>query len=524
MSRLLLRFADCLGALLFVAGAWEAYLSFAEPLGYFDEGLLVSHAYFMSRGLVPHADFYANYPPGASALVAAAWILFGTGVWPVRCLGLGVRILTAVLAGRLAGRLSRRTFSLLACGSVMAWLSPLPLSPFAWVLGLCLALIFSLLLLRAVEVRGVPSFLVAGMALGAVGAARHDLFAFLVVGLIVLSRAVRFRPTFRLVATLAAGTVLPLLTAFGPVVLRGGFGEALTDLIFDQVGVLAHRHLPLPVLLAPVAMPGLSFDVPAFLAGTVSAGAAAALVAPIASTAWFLVCGRPAVAIASLLSFAVVPEMLGRPDRVHVLSCSAPAIVLLIGFAERSLARSGVHRTAACLLMALVSLPYALGGHRDDPPPQRIRIASFGPLDERNPKQREAWIASNRRKLLGWLRQNTGYDERLFVGEASHASVYANEASLYFLAERLPATRYAQFDPAIITREKTQARIIAELESRRTRVVVLSSRTSPDDSAGSTRLDTYLAQAFRPVATFGPFVVRLRETARPRNPSLVPSE
>jgi hypothetical protein len=134
---------------------------------------------------------------------------------------------------------------------------------------------------------------------------------------------------------------------------------------------------------------------------------------------------RTAAVITGALSIAVMPQMLGRTEIVHSLYTVAPALT-----------------SAAALISA---------------------------------STRKAWLVPI---ALGatFVQQSTSPGEAIFVGATQHQQVHANEMDLYFLADRPGARRYMQFDPNVINREDVQKEMIAQLETKQVRLVILSRR------------------------------------------------
>jgi len=73
---------------------------------------------------VPYRDFYANYPPGAFVLLAAAWSLVGTSVTTLHAVAAALQVVVALLAGRLSGLASGGHFRPLAAGLTLVFLAP----------------------------------------------------------------------------------------------------------------------------------------------------------------------------------------------------------------------------------------------------------------------------------------------------------------------------------------------------------------------------------------------------------------
>ena len=77
--------------------------------------------------------------------------------------------------------------------------------------------------------------------------------------------------------------------------------------------------------------------------------------------------------------------------------------------------------------------------------------------------------------------------------------------TIYFLADRLTGSYFAQFDPGITTTREVQQRIIDDLRRNHVRLVVVYRVTLPDEpnksraSSGVTLLDDYFAENFSPI-------------------------
>jgi hypothetical protein len=494
------------------------------PLNYFDEGMLLSDAHFLRHGLVAYRDFYSPYPPGAPWLVAGLWWFTGVGALPVRFLGLAVRLAFVLLCGRVAGRLEDRRFSLLAAGLVTWWMAILPLPPYGWRLALLCSVLFLELFDHACRRPLAWRFALAGAALGGVGVFRHDLFGFLAVGLVLyalapggwLAAVAAERPARPALAWTALGALVPLLVVWLPVLATAGLQLAFAELVLDQARyVLPARHLPFPTdlfQLAPASL--LPFSLPRLLTSSLRGAAPLVVLAPLGAALWIASRRRAQrdstpLLLCGLLAVAVLPQLLGRTDRIHAVSTVPPALML----ASAALGSASRRRGGAVLGLLAVAVLVV-------PPLAELAPASLSsaPSQRAEPAGRDAGLrvgspatAAARGDLLRYLAGHTAADERVLFGNATHRNVYANEVDLYFLADRLPATRFAQYDTGMIERAEVQAEIIASLESTCNRVVVLSSAHPPvGPLAGEPLLDTYFATHYRESARFDPYVVQVR--------------
>lgn len=523
---------DVLGLVLFALGLWSLARGVKGALiDSYDEGILLTNPMLLLAGKVPYRDFYSNYPPGLFWLIAGLWKLVGVHASVVRYLGLALHVLIALLVGRIGGQIvgpvaaltSRRAFSPLAAGLSMAWLSFLGNLPYAWLASLGCLLAFIALASQAVISHRRGTWLAAGACLGAAGCFRHDLFIYFAIGLmalavgwIVFRRRIRSAPEVWHAAgwtLLAALVVLSVLWI--PTLAQAGFARVAADLYFDQVRyVLPGRVLPFPALGALLPTPH-GPTLPA-LAGQPFEGAVLlTLAGPVLAVIALMLRWRaqhrlslPLVLVA-LLSVAVMPQMLGRTDVSHALYCITPALLLGAVLAETLAGRSLVGAALVALALALpvaFHLTLAVGPR----PPPNLPPRYDGLNDFRKPTLHAA-----RQEVFAFIDQHSRPGDPLYVGVWDHRWSSDSEIDLYFLADRVGATRYMQFDPNLVNRADVQAEMIRELETTRPKVAVLSILTTEREPNESTRpgaalLDAYLRQHYERVKQVERYILLLR--------------
>ena len=104
-----------------------------------------------------------------------------------------------------------------------------------------------------------PRYALSGALLGLVSFIRHDVFAYVCAGAVmveVLSLLRTRRTLFCRERTqwlgFAAGLLVSMLLLWGPLLLRAGVSRVLADLVFDQaLRVMPARRMPIPPLFAP---------------------------------------------------------------------------------------------------------------------------------------------------------------------------------------------------------------------------------------------------------------------------------
>ncbi len=230
-------------------------------------------------------------------------------------------------------------------GLVSVWTGLVDLVPYAWFASLLCGLLFIELLQHAQSLPSRRRYLMAGVAFGAVGCFRHDLFAYFAVATMVAWAQPRFvcqrlgyaRPARRGFLWLLAGAAMALGLVWLPTVALAGLAAPLRDLVIEQARyVQPARGLPMPHLMAidsDTHMP--VFMLHDFEGAIVMTGAGPALAAVLAlGRRWLRIRSSAAVVLVGLLSAAVMPQMLHRTDIYHTFFTVTPALVLAAALVE----------------------------------------------------------------------------------------------------------------------------------------------------------------------------------------------
>ena len=126
-------------------------------------------------------------------------------------------------------------------------------------------------------------------------------------------------------------------------------------------------------------------------------------------------------------------------------------------------------------------------------------------------------MSASRLRAIRFVINNTTPDQPIIVLNGTNDKTVANDASLYFLAGRLPATKWGEFDPGLQSSAKIQSKMVGELEAIKPPLVIQDSEwddvNEPNGSArhsGVTLLDDYIHQHYKQVAEFEPYVILQR--------------
>jgi hypothetical protein len=223
------------------------------------------------------------------------------------------------------------------------------------------------------------------------------------------------------------------------------------------------------------------------------------------------------------LALAVMPQMLKRSDLWHTILAVPPALVLssaLLEAVSRIVRPNAVRMVVTAVLMFMVIRPVKLEFLPRRPlltsgMGESLRVSKTGQPGFFGPS---ASLDGQRQAVFDYLDKHTTVDERVMFANSQHERTMINETDLYFLANRLPGTRYTQYDPNMTSRREVQEEMIASLERYAVHVVVLSSLFDDyvEDQPvlvlpGSTLLDEYLRDRFIPTARSGVYTILERK-------------
>jgi hypothetical protein len=130
-------------------------------------------------------------------------------------------------------------------------------------------------------------------------------------------------------------------------------------------------------------------------------------------------------------------------------------------------------------------------------------------------------VDQDKLNALNFILTHTDQNDRILSATGRHDKVWANDVSFYFLSERLPATRWAQYDPGVQTSEAVQREMVAELDRYHVKYIV-QNRTFDDArednasavSSGILILDDYITASFHEVRVWGKIAVLERRQSQ----------
>jgi len=506
--------------LVFLFSALWLALGLFRPLEVYDEGIALVGGMRILGGDVPYRDFYAIYTPGQYYLTAFAQWLLGSSVLSERLVSLCIRASIATLGFVLARRVASARWAWCGWALVLAWVSYFSFFSNSSFSGL----VFSLAGIAAVTAQG-PSrrrLLVGGGLCGFAFLFRQDFGVYACAGqLAVLAcRALTDSASGRRVANamadaalFGAGFLVVIALPVAYFVSELG-AQRLYHTLFEWPFELTsvYRSLPWPLASAPDYMKTaerLQFLTVPLTYALVGLGVGWRLLrGPRDSRFW---------ARLQLLLFGVfvLNQALRRSDLMHLAPSLVTSLILLPVLLEalvRALPPARLVRAAA-LVLVVAPLCWA---------PARTFVRDSLPALGRGKQHgieraRHIPLARDQELALQFIRERTGPDEAIYVGNWSHDVVIWNDIAFYFLADRPIPTPHYKFDPGYTTTEGVQREMIEDLERANVRWVVLYGLSrfvvEPNQSGvpESRLLDEYLAAHYELAATFGNYrILQLR--------------
>lgn len=510
-------------------------LPLRTPLNPYDEGLALVGGLRVLRGDVPFKDFAAVYPPAESYLLAAAFRLAGASVGVERAVDLVVRalivfVLYAITVHTGGSRWRGAVLSLIAA-LLLAQAGFPGYTTFPALLGAFGATWAFLKYQRGgagwLVVSGVAAGLSTGFSLD-VGVVAIATMAAGIVMSYAAARPLRPNAFRRDVLLLAVGASAVVLPFWAYVAAQAGAEQVWGQLWSHIVIFRDTRSLPYPPLLSGVfAWPqcGVSMGCLDETWGTWARFYLPQLVL-LGLTGHVIHARRrdtpeslTTCVVLGLIAAGLYMKALSRYDAIHALPAFLgllPVFAVLAAWRPRGSQNSLMVVAVAILGSVFVVLPTAtlvrvVSAH----PPNRCYsdrpIASCVPL----------WDGQD--QVLTALDARVPSTSPVFIGLQRHDRVFANDISLYFLAQRPIPTRHHEMDPGVVDTESVQREIIDELQRASVEwLVLLDYPDSTEPNASSRRstadvLDRFIRSHYRPLAQIARYELWGRQSDRERS-------
>jgi hypothetical protein len=513
--------------LLLGLGIGIGLLGVCRDIDPFDEAIFLCGAERVLHGELPYRDFYALYPPGQYYAVAALFAGFGHSVLIQRLYCIMVSGLIALLLYLTAQKMAGRTLALVCWEISIVWLTSLGFYGVPVFPALLLTL-SSLLILASCADRAQPDerpsrmrLFLSGTVLGAAALFRHDIaFYALLASVPFLAAMIWSAP-----ASIAAPTRPPFARALSlwpymtGVALMFGIPALwllarvpIQEVVFELFTYPATSY----ALMRGTPYPPLSFVQVSFYSPLLfyAIGLVRIVIRTLRQRSE-VIRDIQFLRFVSLTLFGTLAFNLARvrADHIHALSMLLPSYIVaavLIRKASNWMRPWGLLAATSIIVICLLShlLPLC---HFPGP--------SFGCLQdvmERGPFPR---IGAERKMLAEVLRLKVPPGERIFVGCGRHDKIFINEPIIYFMADRLPGTKYHFLDPGVATTLPVQREIVEGLIHFHVSYVVLSSQFDEVDqpnlsavSSGVNYLDDYLRSHYAVYRKIGEHIVIWRRS------------
>jgi hypothetical protein len=475
--------------LLVVASAALSGVTILRGYGPHDEGLMLAWAQRMANGEWPYRDFWSNYLPGQTVVLAAITKVFGPSLLYWRFVRIAVDAFTALAVYRLVRRDAGEAWALAAWVAVATGLAfptgPGPTRP---------ALLFALLALLAGRRSAGQGGALAGLAF----VFRPEIGVAAVVGVLLETRRPRALVPFAVV-------VAVLLAPFA--IVAGG---AMVDQVFGFADVQGLQRLPLVparhVGLDPNKLLELLFPLLLVLGTAVYA-------------AWVLWRRPPARGWAYVpLVAAGLAYLLARADEFHLLPLSAVLAIAVALAAARE--RAPVAKAALGLVLAVIAL-YGIDRRAGPLLHPRPLAAVPGPVADgvTNPPRDVRALA----QVMRVVRARVPPGAPILVAPPRYDRVRVGDPMLNVLLQHPNPTRYDVPQPGVVTTAKVQREMARDLVRSRAPMVIrweapVARGTEPNGSARSSGvhlLDRTIAARYRPLARYGDYLLLVRRPSGP---------
>ncbi len=523
--------------------------------GTYDEGIMLTGGLRTLAGQIPHRDFYVNYGPLSYYTLGWLFRLFGVSI-------LAERILFAIISGLIvttsyaiaASYCGRRVVNWTVL-SILLWLFGLgsvggsPIYPVSLLNLLCVALVL------AVYARKLSPWVLlgTGMLTGISELIRYDtgvaLFGvvtfILAFGIFVRvpSRGALLKELAASIAAYLLGFALITVPALLYYLSRASFKYFEHDiLVYPSKYYRRARWLPLPGTELTLKSQGkIVIYLPLLLAvfaiyigvrGCLAARATDGEAVKSESIKW-----NALLASFGLLGLIMYMKGIVRPSIAQMYLSTLPGLLLVAVLYEH---RAALRRPLAAAMPWL--LAFSVGGaglvtlrqlhdfHRQHAfLPVEILSQVRGKLTGIDSQ----WCKTSgpltkgicflpdddRIQTIEFIRSHTQPSDKLFMGVPHHDRIYGNDNITYFAAERLPVTKWSDFDPILQNQLPVQKEMVQEFEANPPPYIVLDAEfeqmNEPNESSrssGVTLLDDYLHSHYTLVETHGMLSIYRRMT------------
>lgn len=530
--------------LVFLAAGAVLFLLSGRNVLVFDEGILLTDVMRTMHGQVFHRDFNYNYGPAQLYLLAGLFKLFGPSVFADRLAAVVSNASLALSLYIVARRLCGRALAVGAACLSVAWSIGLLMTVTLMNPLLCaLTLWASWLILPTSDLRlRRRRALWAGLLAGIMFLFRYDIGLSIAAANVAAIAAMMFLQRrdgeLRVVATVIGLYVAAFVVTILPFAVAYLSVAPLHDLVYDIVIYMSKyyrvgRGLPFPVpRFGPTFRELAIYLVPVIIGLSLWMGGSSMVARRRApkderaaeSPGWAGLMIALGIAAAIVCAKGLVRTGIGGMyGSVNACVLLAALLIWHRGLFNgwlRGLAIATIALFGVTCVAAVWGQVFGYGLHLEPLVVNRVLTPNRQPpsppfqgwCQERTPITRGfCYLLDNDHiQAVEFLAAHTTPNDTLFVGLTHHDRIFANDMITYFAVQRLPAVKWAEFDPFLQNRADIQQEMIARLKERTPPYIMLDREFDtvwePNGSSVSTGvhlLDQYIAAHYQPVEQYG---------------------
>ena len=489
----------------------------AQPVGVFDEPLPWVGALQVSRGLIPHTDFWSTYPPLTYYVFAGVFAVLGETAVAARTLGIVVFLLLLAAVAVLRRGASVIWDWQVPYAVLMAALGmgPLFIYAFGLALGACVCTLLVYFLLARDQATSTPAItLISGLMLAVTMLMRINFGAYIaVVILLDLFYTGRWRRAGYVVAPMLFALLIYLLP------YRGSLDEVIYQIAIVPQRVFAiTRFIPLPdqpIYYAAIAWPAGWFALRMLVAGRMKPR----LLLPLGTAGGICVAAYltrsnstllPGIALLEIAAVIVLDRYLFELDRferallltyavfTHYLLWRADEwhlrpLLTFVGLLIPFLSGPSHRKWPRLLPVFLLPLVAMLSWRMHDFRPSWADIRAGAQLtraSELTPgisdSARFMKVAASgslypdedELSALRYVYARTAESDCVYVGVSDHAHVFVGDLRAYWLLHRCIGVKKFILEPGVTTGASDQAGMVGDLQRNRVRWVILAPPSS----------------------------------------------
>lgn len=523
--------------LLFAAALLVQWLAWEPGLNLYDEGIILSGADAVYQGRLPYRDFWTMYAPGQFYLTALLFHIFEPQEYLVRCIGIISKAAISMLAWVMMRRFVKPLPAVLGTAALLLTLTIIHYEAFPVYPATACTMLALVLMERGICRYSRRAKFAAGLCTALAACFRHDLGFYTAVALATGAAALwrmqyevsSWRDIGKELAFYAAGILLLGIPVAAYFLCKVPLHDLYENLIAIPATVYTHsRRLEWPgfstigqfideiqqggsIFHSAI---GYAFAFSVYIPFIIAASALYAAVRGLRRSVRDKLSTLPTapfLLLASTLCLLLAIKGLVRVNPVHMVQSLALAVPIAVIFARHlqplALWQKVLALAPTALAGALLALMGTAGaidvyyGTRDLFAENNFFTRCAHPISPRLHCVKAISPETQRYALLAhFLQQNTAPHETVYVGTGRHDRIEQNGVLLYFMAARLPATKWAELHPGVQTSADIQQRMIDDMRRTQPRFLVLDSAWDEDASSsnaqteGAHLLDNWLAE------------------------------